>query len=325
MIVPQFWAESRLQHRDKNGQVTMRRFGWSDVRQSDAQSNADARVKEAFGRMLAGEKLARKDPKIPYNGASGLPIREEIISRHCETVVTRNSYGARCLNPPNLLFADVDFPDRPAFWLRLFVFCSLNFLALAIGWITSSLAPGIALGLVSLFLAGVISNVAFRAIQAARGGPEGITRTRITRFLSNHPNWSLRLYRTPAGMRIAGTHKLFSPHETAVTEFFDAIGTDPIYAAMCRNQHCFKARVSAKPWRIGLHTHLRPRPGVWPVSPDRVPDRNGWIADYENAAGACSACAFLESMGSGNSYPVTEQVLELHDHLCRATAKLIIA
>ena len=45
MIVPQFWAEGRLQHRAKGRQVTVRRFGWSDVSQDEAQANADARVK----------------------------------------------------------------------------------------------------------------------------------------------------------------------------------------------------------------------------------------------------------------------------------------
>ena len=102
MIVPQFWAESRLQHRKKGKQITLRRFGWSDSSQADAQSNADARVKEALARVLTGEKLPRRDPKIPYNGADGVPIREEIVSRHGETIITRNSYGARCLNTPNV-------------------------------------------------------------------------------------------------------------------------------------------------------------------------------------------------------------------------------
>ena len=38
-----------------------------------------------------------------------------------------------------------------------------------------------------------------------------------------------------------------------------AIGADPIYVQMCLRQHCFRARVSSKPWRIGIGQHLRPR------------------------------------------------------------------
>src|SRR5688572_18341267 len=64
---------------------------------------------------------------------------------------------------------------------------------------------------------------------------------------------------------------------------------DPVYRRMCRNQRCFRARVSPKPWRIGLTEHLRPRPGVWPVKPERLPQRNEWIRRYESQAGGVAA------------------------------------
>lgn len=123
MIVPQFWAEARLQHRAQKKQVTVRRFGWSDLSQEAAQAHADVRVREAFDRILSGEKLPRREHKESYNGAEGLPIREQIVARHGETVITRNSYGALCLNTPNVLFADIDFDDpgpsrRLKRWIR---------------------------------------------------------------------------------------------------------------------------------------------------------------------------------------------------------------
>src|SRR5262245_53517196 len=112
MIVPQYWAEARLQHRDRLRPATVRRFGWSDDSQVEAQANADARAQAALARLVAGETIPKREPKIPYNGAAGVPIREEIVSRHGDTIITRNSYGARCLNTPNVLFADIDFPPR---------------------------------------------------------------------------------------------------------------------------------------------------------------------------------------------------------------------
>ena len=78
----------------------VRRFGWSDNSQDAAQVNADERAQEALQRLLSGEKLPRREPKVPYNGGEGVPIREEIVSRHGETIITRNSYEARCLNTP---------------------------------------------------------------------------------------------------------------------------------------------------------------------------------------------------------------------------------
>ncbi len=109
MIVPDHWAEARRQHREPGRQVTVRRFGWSATSAEAAQAMADQRAEEALRRLLAGEKLARREPKVPYNGAAGVPIREEVLARHGEEVVTRNAYGARCLNSPAALFADVDF------------------------------------------------------------------------------------------------------------------------------------------------------------------------------------------------------------------------
>ncbi|EMI20719.1 transmembrane protein [Rhodopirellula maiorica SM1] len=80
MIVPEFWAESRIQKRDSNRQVTVRRFGWSDISPEEAQRHADDRVRDAFNRIDRGEKLPRREKKVRYNGADGLPIREEVIT-----------------------------------------------------------------------------------------------------------------------------------------------------------------------------------------------------------------------------------------------------
>lgn len=321
MIVPQYWAEGRQQHRDSQRQITVRRFGWSDASASDAQANADLRTREALNRMLAGEKLARRDPKLPYNGAQGVPIREEIVSRHGETVITRNSYGARCLNTPNVLFADIDFSRRPPFRFSIAVF-ALLLGALGTGWLTHRIS---ALAFFTLLFTGTLSGLLYQGYQAASGGAEKIARNRIRRFVAQRPDWNLRLYRTPAGMRVLATHRTFSPSEPAVAHSFARWHTDPVYTRMCLNQQCFRARVSAKPWRIGVKEHLRPRPGVWPVAPERMPQRTEWITRYEQAAASFAACAFIESLGSGTVHPDALQVQDLHDQLCAATRSLPIA
>ena len=113
MIVPQFWAEGRIQERVAGKQITVRRYGWSDESPVAAQAHADQRTRDAFDRIAhKGEKLERRERKLAYNGAEGVPIREEIVERHGDTVVTRNGYGARCLNTPDVLFVDIAF-DEP--------------------------------------------------------------------------------------------------------------------------------------------------------------------------------------------------------------------
>ena len=325
MIVPQYWAESRLQHRSKGRQVTVRRFGWSDTSRTEAQANADVRANEALRRMLNGEKLPSRDPKIPYNGAQGVPIREEIVSRHGETIITRNSYGARCLNTPNVFFADIDFQCEPSFRFACGVFGLLLLCAVISGWIADAKVVGVILAFLALVFTNVISKTLHAAIQKASGGQERAARNRIDRFLAQHPEWNLRLYRTPAGMRVLATHRTFSPGDPEVAECFRELHADSVYIAMCRNQECFRARVSAKPWRIGITTHMRPRPGVWPIAPERMPMRNAWIAEYEAAAKNFAACTLLESIGSGAMNLEAKAVLELHDELCAATSNRPIA
>ncbi len=322
MIVPQFWAESRAQIREGKKSVTIRRFGWSDTSEDEAQAQADARAQEALQRVLSGEKIERREPKIPYNGADGLPIREEIVARFGDTIITRNSYGARCLNTPDVLFADVDLapPTQPV--LSCLIALVLLILLVVVAWSHRSFGPAIFWTGLTFLIGAIVSRVILAVRRKLQDSPFVAARKRIARFLATHPDWTLRIYQTPAGLRVAATHRTFSPTEPAVAEFFRAIGTDPVYVRMCTNQQCFRARLTAKPWRIGIPDHLRPRPGVWPVSPERLPQRMAWLAKYDAAANAFAACTFLETLGSGTAHPKAQAVLELHDQLSRATAGL---
>ena len=111
MIVPEYWSEAKERVVLGGRSRTLKRFGWSDVSESEALAHAKERVHEAASRLRAGKEVRTMDHKVPYNGAEGLPIREEIVSRHGDAVITRNSYGALCLNTPDTVFADVDIGD----------------------------------------------------------------------------------------------------------------------------------------------------------------------------------------------------------------------
>lgn len=325
MTIPKYWAEARTRHRQKGKQVTVRRFGWSHVSEAEAQANAQARAADALQRILAGEKLLRREPKQAYNGAEGVPIREEIVAEHGNVVITRNSYGALCLNTEDVLFADVDFHSAPhpgygcglglflmlpALWAALKVGSVPLFFVLAVG--------GFAIGF-------GIAHIMHKFSQAASGGPEQIAANRIAAFLAKHPDWRLRLYRTPAGLRVLATHRTFAPDDAEVAGFFRALGADPMYVTMCQRQKCFRARVSPKPWRIGIAAHLRPRPGIWPVRPEALPARQAWVDAYHAKAAAFASCRFERELGNGGTDANVRRVMELHDRLCRAESGLPIA
>jgi hypothetical protein len=325
MIVPQFWAEARLRDRIAGRQVTVRRWGWSDQSQEAAQRHAEGRAREALDRIRAGEHLSRRERKVAYN-AAGLPIREEVLERHGETVVTRNSYGARCLNTPNVLFADIDFPPRQHWSVLLF----LLVLLVPAGLLAFSWKAAFA-SFVLMFLA-VSSVFAWFDRQARQTGnlyeaSERAALARVERFVERRPEWEVRVYRTPAGLRVLATHRTLDPHEPEVEECFRELAVDPLYARMCRNQKCFRARVSPKPWRVGVHDSLRPRGagGVWPVAPELLPQRAEWLAAYEAASEGFASCRYLTTFGTGGTHPAARAVADLHDRLSRATSELPLA
>lgn len=313
-------------HRNAGKQVTMRRFGWSDESQEDAQKMADARTEEALQRFLSGEKLAKYEPKTAYNGADGVPIREEIVDRRGETILTRNSYGALCLNTPDVFFIDVDFGDHKPFRYltrALFAF----FLAVAAAVILSG-GHGFARGasiIAAIILPPMIAGWVRKAHLKAKGGHQQIAMGKVDRFMESHPAWNLRIYRTPAGLRLLAAHRRFDTSDPEVSGCFEALGSDPMYRMMCMKQQCFRARVSPKPWRIGFGKHLRPRPGVWPVKPEHLPRRREWISQYEHAANGFSSCSYVETKGTGSVDPAVHPLVEWHDELCRAKAGLPIA
>lgn len=329
MIVPEFWAQAQIAekfgrgHRSGRRSLSVRRFGWSDTSLEQAQAMADARAREAFDRIMAGETLSRIEPRVPYD-AEGLPIREQIVERDGDLVVTRNSYGARCLNSPNVLFADVDFDLPRSAWNKYYGLSALAIAAVA-GAVSRDVWFFLIAGIFAVGLTNLLGKWRGRQIHRAGGGPEARARAPIDAFVAAHPDWHLRLYRTPAGFRLMAMHRVFDPNDPGAVEFFEAIGADRYYALLCRHQHCFRARLSAKPWRIGLRERMPPRRGVWPIAPERMPERERWIADYERRAQNYAACRFVESLGSRDYVSATQSVQRVHDAMCRAQSTLPLA
>lgn len=324
MIVPEYWAEARVRDRIDGSQVTIKRFGWSDESEAAAQAHARQRAEDAIARARAGETVRRVDHKLAYNGAEGLPIREEVVSRHGETVITRNVYGALCLNTPNVLFADIDFPTEPP--TRVTVLFCLGFLLLAAligfgtgsGWLFIAIAGG------GLMMSGSLASWLVRRQERRQGGADAIVRRTIEGCVRDHPEAHFRVYRTPMGYRVLAMHKTFDPTSDEARQLLSRLDSDPMYQRMCRNQHCFRARVSPKPWRIGMD-RIGPRPGVWPIRAERVPARLDWIRRYTEVAPDYAACRFEGRYGSPTVDPAAESVRELHDQLSRADTRLPIA
>lgn len=325
MIIPKFWAESRVHRRAGNQRISIRRFGWSDVSQLEAQQHADQRAAEALAEAANNSSIHRREPKRPYNGADGVPIREEIVQQNGSSIVTRNSYGALCLNTPDVLFADVDLEIQPPVFLSLTVSIAIAVGALIWLWGHAHWSVLVVAACGHFLLSLPLVEFIYRKVVEFGGGLERRALRRVRKFLNNNRDWKIRVYRTPAGLRLLVVHRRFSPHEPIVAEFFKAVAADPMYVRMCLKQNCFRARVSPKPWRIGMDDRIKPYRRVWPYTEEEMQSRNNWVADYERVAQSFAACQFVESLGTGHTDAAARTVQEYHDQLCQANVSLPLA
>ncbi len=323
MLVPRYWAEHREQFSHRGKRYTLRRFGWSDESEEKAKEHAIARVREAREIITGGGETHRNEPKVPYNGADGVPIREEIVETHGDVVITRNSYGALCLNTPDVLFADIDFDSRSSSirW-HAAAFALLETAAVLLSYRHHSLGMLLLLTLAAFALT---PGLAVTLAKVLPHDPQKNAMKRIRLFLESHPDWRLRVYRTPAGLRVLAMHRTFSSEDPQVDELFHALGCDPMYVYMCRNQRCFRARLTPKPWRVGIKRHVVPRRRAWPVDPAVLPARAEWVREYENASRFHAACRFIEELGEGRIDSKAETVRRIHDDACRAASDFPLA
>lgn len=329
MIVPNYWAEAIVKYKEGSRKVTIKRFGWSDISQEEAQKEAQNRADDALNAWLEGKLITLHEKKINYNGADGLPIREQVISRHDDVVITRNSYGALCLNTPDVMFADIDFDNN--FSIQGSCLSPILYFIFSIAFIVSLLkgyyeAAVLFAGLFCLlFIINKIRKKAEKPVENRNSKMIDNYLKKIELFLEKYPKWGVRVYETPAGLRLLITHKTMQPNDSEVSLFFKLMAVDPVYARMCKNQQCFRARVSPKPWRIDMGSHIKPRPGIWPVKQQYMATRESWITEYNNKAENFAACRFIKSIGNTIVDNKVAEIIKLHDELSKANTDLAIA
>lgn len=332
MIIPAHWAEARLTGKVAGRPRVVRRFGWSDESQAAAQQHAEQRAALALAALQQGEHVPGRERRMTY-GDDVLPIREEVIAHDGSEVVTRNRYGARCLNVPDVLFADVDVQINDSRTTK--VVCAIATGLLFLGWlamvawslVVSHRAVHWGYAVLAFALLGVIAWLRSRW----RRSPANLVRcknellTWVRAALAPLSEGRFAIYETPLGIRLMALHATFDPNSAAVHALFKMLGTDHRYVRLCKLQGCFRARVSAKPWRIGIREPLRPRSGIWPFPEELQAGRNEWIALYETRAAEFAACRFVEEVGRGPLHARAAAVQKVHDAMCRARSSLPIA
>ena len=121
---------------------------------------------------------------------------------------------------------------------------------------------------------------------------------------------TMRAYRTYAGQRWLVTSASFDP-KTSTPMLQDA-GSDPLYVKLCVTQASFRARLTPKPWRLGM----RPPRARFPfTSQDDEADFRIWQAGYERKSAGYVACKLLETVGNAPVAADVAAVVEQHDRM----------
>lgn len=156
-----------------------------------------------------------------------------------------------------------------------------------------------------------------------RGGRSLEQRTldRIRTVLAARAGEGFRIYRTARGFRVVGTTTDLDPRAESTQSLMREIGADRAFAVLCRVQDCFRARLTPKPWRIGVEM---PR-FAYPLEGDAVAKFTTWLQGYESARAAWSVCRLVEEIGPAPTRTLDRRLVEFHDSACGVTSGLPLA
>lgn len=205
-------------------------------------------------------------------------IREELLERlGAGAAITRNRYGAEILNCEGDVFVDVDW--HPVTWWEVLI------------------------GRRKIDSAERLRRMLPFLHSIARKGTAGIR--------------GIRVYETPRGMRLVlecGERAARSPVVAAAME---AVRSDHLYSTLCQKQNCFRARLTAKPSRLGMRSLNQ----GWPLDAAGLVVREQWVREYRGQAGKHAACRYVETLG----HLATTATIELHDDRSGALTSLPLA
>ncbi|HTR51040.1 MAG TPA: hypothetical protein VMJ10_10070 [Kofleriaceae bacterium] len=137
-----------------------------------------------------------------------------------------------------------------------------------------------------------------------------IARDALRAWAGRHPELGVRVYRTAAGLRGLVATRTFDPASDEALALLREAGSDPLYVKLCKAQRSFRARLTPKPWRVGM----RMPPVRWPFDDAASEQRfRSWQAEYERASQRHSACELVETLGPTTVHAELGPLVELHD------------
>ncbi|HVK59831.1 MAG TPA: hypothetical protein VM735_13680 [Candidatus Kapabacteria bacterium] len=284
MNFPQFWAKERgFVPKGWWSKQHFECWGWSDLNMEDAQRVA----REKADRIAQNLRVTHRPPNQYSYGTR--PFREQVLRRITDgngrltAAISRNQFGCLILNTSNTMFVDIDFAEPILPQHRIYSF-----------FFKPKPTPD--------------DHLVDHHLQ------------KIERWTAARENWSWQIYRTRGGLRLLAPHAPFEP--TSAEAVFQELGADPLYQKLCANQKSFRARLTPKPWRIGLDCARVP----WPRMNDKLElSFNRWEKKYLEKSEGYATCRLIKTIGSGKVHPEIAPILHLHDEATRAKNDLPLA
>ncbi|WP_418908281.1 hypothetical protein [Glutamicibacter endophyticus] len=266
---PAYWSRQTQEFVDRRGKHWWLTM-WGWSQTSLEQAQRHARTRLQELIARGGPTGAERDWYYP-----AAPLREPCLESLGDgpeplAVITRNRYGATVLNTDAVLIADVDLPNAPK-----------------PGWFSRLFGRG----------------------TATAEDPADNIRERIATFAAAHPTLGVRSYRTSAGFRVFITGSSAAPDSAEAEHLLRELGSDELYTKLCRSQHSYRARLSPKPWRIGLSAPTV----IWPA-PDSEAQRRLelWVESYRRGASGFSVTTREARFGPAPSLDEAK-ILRWHD------------
>ncbi|MEH6451638.1 MAG: hypothetical protein V7782_01225 [Psychromonas sp.] len=139
-------------------------------------------------------------------------------------------------------------------------------------------------------------------------------------FQKANPTYTIKVYETFAGLRVVIINHLFDSNSSLVDKIFSSLDSDPLYVMLCKHQSCFRARLSPKPWRVGLKrpTSRFPRS----LKHEEI-EFEKWLYNYKSVSTNFASAQLIIEFGKDKQNPDVERVLSIHDkYSCQAGSKL---
>ena len=143
----------------------------------------------------------------------------------------------------------------------------------------------------------------------------------LRQWLEARPDFSVRVYRTRAGLRYLFTHAPMAVSEETLG-WLQELKSDKLYVTMCRNQKCYRARLTPKPYRL----RCGQPPGHYPYDDGAAQDKfASWKSVYEEQSNEVATCALIDTLGTGRIDASLTRLVELHDRHTKVSTNLPLA